>query len=165
MARVKFNGAAQKTATKFGAAVRVPRVRGNGFRHSSCVKKVSFERKGNSFLFHNGAHPLCATRHARVSDYSEDRAYPGGSGSHNPPTSVSLSLSYVCAMYTRSRDEGVSMYYARTRAGDRVSLAPFGQSASRALCSQQCARRGTSVRTRKASRASVELASFLRGSV
>jgi len=42
------------------------------------------------------------------------------------------------------------------RAGGRVSLAPFGQSASRVLCSQQCARRGTSVRTRKASRASVE---------
>lgn len=92
--RVKLNGGA-KTAAKFGIAVRAPRVRGNGFRHSSCVKKVSFERKGNSFLFHNGAHPLRATRHARVSDYSEDRAYQEEVVRTTHPLLVSLSLSYA----------------------------------------------------------------------
>lgn len=42
----------------------------------------------------------------------------------------------------------------RARAAGEASLAPFGRSASRALRSQQCARRGTSVRTRKAPRTS-----------
>lgn len=124
MAHVKLNGAAgQKTAAKFGAAVRAPRARGNGFRHSSCVKKVSFERKGDSFLFHNGAHPLRAAQHARVSDYSEDRAYQEEVvRTAHPLLSLFFSLFLLrLRMYTRLRDEGVSVYYARTRGRPSLS--------------------------------------------
>jgi len=119
---VKLNGA--KTAAKFRNSpfVHCPRVRGNGFRHSSCVKKVSFERKGNSFLFHNGAHPLRATHEYPIIPKTERTKRKWFAQPTHFSLSLSLSPLFVCTrMYTRLRDEGVSVYYARTRGRSSLS--------------------------------------------
>jgi len=88
-----------------------------------CEKKVSFECKGTSFLFHNGAHPLCATRHARVSDYSEDRAYQEEVVRiTHPLLSLFPSLSYASACTHDSDDEGVNVLCTDARAVESLSL-------------------------------------------
>lgn len=93
-------------------------------------------------------HILSPMQHARVSDYSKTAHVPGGSGSQpSPPTLYSRACTYM----HRGR-RGVSIRTSTPRSlVEPLSLHLADRSSSRALGSQQCTRRGTSVRPRKTS--------------
>lgn len=65
---------------------------------------------------------------------------------HSPPPPSPQFLSRVYIHVCTHTSPRMNVYYARTRRRWSISLAPFGQSAFRVPRSQQCARRGTSVR-------------------
>jgi len=102
---------------------------------------------------------LCAAR-TSIRLFRRPRV-PRGSGSHDPPTythtlslSLSLCLSFLIALFrTRHTHTHTPAYYARTHRRSSLSRCIWPIHA-RVFRSQQCGRRGTSVRTRKTSRAS-----------
>lgn len=111
---------------------------------------------------YNGVHPFSDAARTSIRLF-EDRTRPGRKWFATDPPTLSFSSFFLflflfCA-YARGTVRRKRMHEHRRL--ERVSLAPFGQSASRTLGSQQCTRRGTSVRTRrKASPLSVDVRSL-----